>query len=290
MNKINWFPGHMKKALNEMAKEVKNIDALIYVLDARAPMACLNPSFFDLIGPKPILFVLNKVDLADEGKLSGVVNKLAGENRKVIMLTSTVSGAIGKVTSALNELCREKIEKFKNKGVNYYVRAMILGVPNSGKSTLTNNLCGRTKAETGNRPGVTKAKQWVKLSNNIEILDTPGALWPNLENENNALRLAFIGSIKDEVLQIEEIALSLIEALLKEYPNALKERYNVKGETPIELMEEIAKARKYTLRDGDYDYERTAKTLLDDFRKGKFGKITLLWNKKIMQKANMAKV
>lgn len=276
MNKINWFPGHMKKALNEMAKEVKNIDALIYVLDARAPMACLNPSFFDLIGPKPILFVLNKVDLADEGKLSGVVNKLAGENRKVIMLTSTVSGAIGKVTSALNELCREKIEKFKNKGVNYYVRAMILGVPNSGKSTLTNNLCGRTKAETGNRPGVTKAKQWVKLSNNIEILDTPGALWPNLENENNALRLAFIGSIKDEVLQIEEIALSLIEALLKEYPNALKERYNVKGETPIELMEEIAKARKYTLRDGDYDYERTAKTLLDDFRKGKFGKITLL--------------
>ena len=274
--KINWFPGHMKKALNEMAKEVKNIDALIYVLDARAPMACLNPSFFDLIGPKPILFVLNKVDLADESKLSGVVNKLAAENRKVIMLTSTVSGAIGKVTSALNELCKDKIEKFKNKGINYFVRAMILGVPNSGKSTLTNNLCGKTKAETGNRPGVTKAKQWVKLSNNIEILDTPGALWPNLENENNALRLAFIGSIKDEVLQIEEIALNLIETLLKEYKGSIKERYDVNELSALETMEEIAKKRGYVLRDGDFDYEKTARVILDDFRKGKFGKITLL--------------
>ena len=274
--KINWFPGHMKKALNEMAKEVKNIDVLIYVLDARAPMACLNPSFFDLIGPKPILFVLNKVDLADESKLSGVVNKLAAENRKVIMLTSTVSGAIGKVTSALNELCKDKIEKFKNKGINYFVRAMILGVPNSGKSTLTNNLCGRTKAETGNRPGVTKAKQWVKLSNNIEILDTPGALWPNLENENNALRLAFIGSIKDEVLQIEEIALNLIETLLKEYKGSIKERYDVNELSALETMEEIAKKRGYVLRDGDFDYEKTARVILDDFRKGKLGKITLL--------------
>ena len=240
-------------------------------------MACLNPSFFDLIGPKPILFVLNKVDLADESKLSGVVNKLAAENRKVIMLTSTVSGAIGKVTSALNDLCREKIEKFKNKGVNYYVRAMILGVPNSGKSTLTNNLCGKTKAETGNRPGVTKSKQWVKLSNNIEILDTPGALWPNLENEKTALNLAFIGSIKDEVLQVEEVALSLIEALKESYFGALKARFDVKeDQTPLEIMEEIAKKRKFILRDGDFDYERTAKAILDDFRKGKLGRITLL--------------
>jgi len=267
----------MKKALNEMAKEVKNIDALIYVLDARAPIACLNPSFFGLIGSKPILFVLNKVDLADESKLNKVQNTLIGENRKVIMLTSTVSGAISKVASALNELCSVQIEKFKAKGVNYFVRAMILGVPNSGKSTLTNNLCGKTKAETGNRPGVTKAKQWVKLSNNIEILDTPGALWPNLENEKTALNLAFIGSIKDEVLQVEEIALSLVEILKSDYPNALKTRYDINGSgSSLGIMEDIAKKRNFILKDGDFDYERTAKTLLDDFRKGKLGKITLL--------------
>lgn len=277
MNKINWFPGHMKKALEEMQAEVKNVDAVIYVLDARAPKACLNPSFVRIIGTKPILFVLNKCDLADEEKVKEFSQTLRSENIKCLMLNSTASGALNKVTNALNELCKSQIERFKNKGVNYFVRAMVLGVPNSGKSTLVNNLCGSARAVTGNRPGVTKGKQWVKLSNNIEILDTPGTLWPNLEVEETALQLAYIGSIKDDVLQIEELVLNLISDLQKLYPNLLEEKYQIEdlqNKTPIELLDEIAEKKKCLLKGGEIDYERAAKAILDDFRKNRIGKIT----------------
>lgn len=265
----------MKKALQEMQAEVKNVDAVIYVLDARAPKACLNPSFVKIIGNKPILYVLNKSDLADEAKIQTFSKTLITENSKVLILNSTMFGAVGKVSSALNELCKNQIERFKKKGVNYFVRAMVLGVPNSGKSTLVNNLCGSARAITGNKPGVTKGKQWVKLSNNIEILDTPGTLWPNLEVEETALELAYIGSIKDDVLQIEELALSLIEKLAKLYPKFLEEKYSISiKNAPLEMMEEIAEKRKYLLRGGDIDYERTAKAILDDFRKCRIGKIS----------------
>ena len=278
MNKINWFPGHMKKALSEMESEVKNVDAVIYVLDSRAPNACLNPSFVEIIGNKPILFVLNKFDLADEEKISKYAHMLEGENRRVIFLNSTASGAIKKVSSSLCELCSSKLERFKNKGVNYFVRAMVIGVPNSGKSTLVNNLCGITKAVTGNKPGVTKAKQWVKLSNNIEILDTPGTLWPNLADERLAHFLAYIGSIKDDVLNVEELVLDLIEELKNAYPKFLEERYKISLEdkTSLEIFDEIAQSKKLMLRGGEVDYERTAKLVLGDFRKGKIGKISLI--------------
>ena len=277
MNKINWFPGHMKKALEEMQAEVKNVDAVIYVLDARAPKACLNPSFVKIIGNKPILFILNKCDLANEQKVKEFAQNLISENSKCLLLNSTASGALNKVTNALNELCKNQIERFINKGVNYYVRAMVLGVPNSGKSTLVNNLCGSARAVTGNKPGVTKGKQWVKLSNNIEILDTPGTLWPNLEVEETALRLAYIGSIKDDVLQIEELVLQLIEDLKKLYPELLKEKYkidDVENKMPLEIFEEIAEMKKCLLKGGEIDYERAAKAILDDFRKCRIGKIT----------------
>ena len=277
MEKINWFPGHMQKALRMMEAEAKNVDALIYVLDSRAPFACLNPEFVRIIGSKPILYVLNKIDLADEKKIKEIKTKLPGENKLVIELNSTASGAIGLVTSSLNALCKATIEKYKNKGVNYFVRAMVLGVPNCGKSTLVNNLCGSKKAITGNKPGVTKGKQWVKLSNNIEILDTPGTLWPNLIDEGDPRKLAFIGSIKDDVVEVEQLSLFLLEALLKTYPKELEERFSVQVEnkTPLEIMEEIAERRKYVVRGGEIDYERTAKAILDDFRKGRIGKITL---------------
>ena len=277
MEKINWFPGHMQKALRMMESEAKNVDALIYVLDSRAPFACLNPEFVRIIGSKPILYVLNKIDLADEKKIKEIKANLPGENKLVIELNSTASGAIGLVTSSLNALCKATIEKYKNKGVNYFVRAMVLGVPNCGKSTLVNNLCGSKKAITGNKPGVTKGKQWVKLSNNIEILDTPGTLWPNLIDEGEARKLAFIGSIKDDVVEVEQLSLFLLEALLKTYPKELEERFSVQVEnkTPLEIMEEIAERRKYVVRGGEIDYERTAKAILDDFRKGRIGKITL---------------
>lgn len=276
MEKINWFPGHMQKALRMMEAEAKNVDALIYVLDARAPLACLNPEFVKIIGSKPILFVLNKIDLADEKKIKEIKTKLPGENKLVVELNSTSSGAINLVTNSLNLLCKQTIEKYRAKGVNYFVRAMVLGVPNCGKSTLVNNLCGVKKTITGNKPGVTKSKQWVKLSNNIEILDTPGTLWPNLVDERNAKHLAFIGSIKDDVVEIEQLALFLIEELLESYPIEFGERFGVEtsGELPLEVMEEIAEKRKYVVRGGEIDYERTAKAILDDFRKGRIGRIT----------------
>lgn len=276
MEKINWFPGHMQKALRMMEAEAKNVDALIYVLDARAPLACLNPEFVRIIGSKPILFVLNKIDLADEKKIKEIKTKLPGENKLVVELNSTSSGAINLVTNSLNLLCKQTIEKYRAKGVNYFVRAMVLGVPNCGKSTLVNNLCGVKKTITGNKPGVTKSKQWVKLSNNIEILDTPGTLWPNLIDERNAKHLAFIGSIKDDVVEIEQLALFLIEELLGSYPIEFGERFGVEtsGKLPLEVMEEIAEKRKYVVRGGEIDYERTAKAILDDFRKGRIGRIT----------------
>ena len=276
MEKINWFPGHMQKALRMMEAEVKNVDAVIYVLDSRAPLACLNPEFVRIIGEKPILYVLNKIDLADEKKIKEIKPSLPGQNKLIIELNSTASGALKLVSNSLTSLCKDKIEKFKNKGVNYFVRAMVLGVPNSGKSTLVNNLCGVGKAVTGDKPGVTKAKQWVKLSNNIEILDTPGTLWPNLAVESDARKLAFIGSIKDDVISVEELCLFLIEEFCGHYKKEFEERFSVEteGKTPLEIMEEVAEKRKYVIKGGEIDYERTAKAIIDDFRKGRIGKIT----------------
>lgn len=279
MKKINWFPGHMTKALRMMQEEVKNVDAIIYVLDARAPLACLNPAFISVIGEKPILFVLNKIDMADSVKIKEIKKKFAYKNTDVLELNSTASGALKTVTKALNMLCKEKIERFKAKGINYFVRAMVVGVPNSGKSTLVNNLCGITKATTGNIPGVTRGKQWVKLSNNIEILDTPGTLWPNLDDQKITRQLAYIGSIKDDVIPIAELSLFLIEDLLEHYKKAFYERYDlseevVQGLETYEILDLIAEKRKYLIKGGEIDYDRTAVAIIDDFRKGRIGKIT----------------
>ncbi|MGN0748592.1 MAG: ribosome biogenesis GTPase YlqF [Christensenellales bacterium] len=277
MQKINWFPGHMKKALRMMQEEIKNIDALIYVLDGRAPKACLNPEFVSLAKGKPILFVINKIDLSDQKKIDEIKRELKDENNAILELNSTASGAIKLVESALNKLCQKIIDRYKSKGVNYFVRAMVVGVPNSGKSTLVNNLCGNARAITGDKPGVTKGKQWVKLSNNIEVLDTPGTLWPNLIDEKNARKLAFIGSIKDEIISSEELSLFLIEELCESYPKEFCERYglDIKDKTPLEILENVALSRKYLIKGGEIDYERTAKAIIDDFRKGRIGRITL---------------
>jgi ribosome biogenesis GTPase A len=270
----------MAKSLRMMSAEVKNIDAIIYVLDARAPLSCLNPVFLEMIGNKPVLFILNKIDLADSIKIKSIKSNLKTENSDVLELNSTASGALKAITNSLNNLCKSQIERFKNKGVNYFVRAMVIGVPNSGKSTLVNNLCGSAKAATGDKPGVTKGKQWVKLSNNIEILDTPGVLWPNLENKRCALNLAYIGSIKDEVVSIFDLSLNFIEDMIQQYKSLFFARFklteqDVKDKTSYEILELIGRNRKYLIKGGEVDLERTAFTIIDDFRKGKIGKITL---------------
>lgn len=276
--KINWFPGHMTKALRMMAEEIKNIDAIIYVLDARAPMSCLNPSFYNITENKPTLYVLNKADLCEKNDIEYWLHFFNKQNCRAIALDSTTSGSAKSISEILRIMCKEKIDKFKSKGLNIGVKAMVLGVPNSGKSTLTNNLVGKAKAKAGNKPGVTRGKQWINIGNGIELLDTPGTLWPNLENQDIARNLVFIGSISDDVVDINDVSLELIEYFKNNYPKNLEERYNIvieKNQKPIEILENICISRKYLLKKNEYDYDRTSRAVIDDFRKGKLGKIIL---------------
>ncbi len=275
--KINWFPGHMTKALRTMEKEIKTVDFVIYVLDARAPLASVNPKFQELVGGKPIIYVLNKIDLADDSVTDQFRKYFCSSNSTCLALNCTQSGIISKIESVAKTLCSAKIDKYRAKGLTAILRCMVLGVPNSGKSTLVNNLCGAGRAVTGNKPGVTKGKQWVRATSTFEVLDTPGTLWPSFSEEWQGENLALVGSIRDEVFDVGELALVLIEKLQKLYPNALSSRYNVdtQDKTALEIYEDIAAAKKFMLRGGEVDYERTAKTIVDDFRKTRLGKITL---------------
>ena len=267
--KINWFPGHMKKALELMKEEMKKVDIILYVLDSRAPKSCINPSFNEIVKDKPILYIFNKFDLCDQEKVKNYAKSFKNDKTDFIFLNSTQSGVKKEVIKKINLLC-EKNEKFEKNGIKTVLRAMVIGVPNTGKSTLVNNLCEKAKAVTGNKAGVTKAKQWFRLSEGIEICDTPGSLYPNLSNQENAKSLAFIGSIKNEVLIETEIAEELIKRLVKLYNEEFSQRY--KG---AKTLEEIAKVRGYILSKDEVDIERTAKAVLQDFRDGRIGKMTI---------------
>lgn len=273
---IQWFPGHMTKAIRNMENDVKKVDLIIYVLDARAPFSCVNPEFTKLIGNKPIIYVLNKSDLADDKQLSKWVGFFTTQNSVCVMLNSTQTNAGKILVQKINSLLESKIQKYTNKGVVMINRAMVLGVPNSGKSTLINNLCGKYKAITGDKPGVTKNTQWVKIGGNIELLDTPGTLWPSFENQEIAKNLAYIGSIRDEVVDIPELSLDFIAKIKEFYPKLLADRYNISLEgQPAEILERICMARKFIIKGGEVDYDRGSRAIIDDFRKGRLGKITL---------------
>lgn len=273
---INWYPGHMTKSIRMMEENIKLVDAVIYVLDARAPKSCMNPNFDKFIEKLPVVFVLNKADLANEESVARWKKRLKGENREAVSVNSTISKTSSSVVALLKKLCSGKINKFQQKGVKATVRVMIMGVPNTGKSTLTNNLCGKAKAITGNRAGVTRGKQWVKVSDTIEVMDTPGTLYPKLSDQTVAKHLAFMGSIKDEVVDGYELALALLEELSLRFPFALKNRYGIEIlDTPENLLSLIAKKRGYVLRGNELDLERASDAILDDFRKGRMGRITL---------------
>lgn len=277
MVKINWFPGHMTKALREMEEEAKNVDMIIYVIDARAPKSCVNPEFIRIIGNKPILYVLNKVDMVLEQDIKPFISYFKTPNSDVICLDSTKSGAIKQIEPAMVKLCLEKLNKYKQKGFKINLRAMVLGVPNSGKSTLINNLCGVKKATTGNKAGVTRGKQWLALKNGFEVLDTPGTLYPNIVNQQIALNLAYIGSIRNEVLDINELAVDFLNFCKKNYFSVLQQKYNIQDVnlTAFEMLDEIAIFKHYLLKGAEPDYDRTCMSIIDDFRKGKLGKIIL---------------
>lgn len=273
---IQWFPGHMTKALRMMEENAKIVDAIGYVLDARAPLSCFNPQFQSIVGNKPCVFILNKCDLADPAKVELWCDFFRKNDRPFVKVTATVSAEATNVANAFESATDFLRAKYRSKGVFKPIRVMILGVPNCGKSTIINCLSGKKAVITGDKPGVTKGKQWVRLSSGVELLDTPGTLWPKFDNENVAARLSFIGSIKDDVVDLIEVANLLISQLVELYPNCLQTRYNVScsGKTSSDILEEIAVKRGFLVRGGTTDTERCAKAILDDFRKGKLGKIT----------------
>lgn len=276
--KIQWFPGHMTKALREMEQNVKKVDLIIYVLDSRAPLSCVNPQFAELIGNKPIIYVLNKIDLADDVQTENWKKHFSKENTLAIPLNSTMTNAGKTIVAGMEKLLASKIERNKQKGITMPLRAMVIGVPNCGKSTLINNLCGKYKAITGDRPSVTRSTQWVKIAGNIEVLDTPGTLWPSFDDDEIAHNLAYINAIKDEVLDPAELVLDFISKMLKDYPQQFTERYNLEINEefqPVDYLSQVCENRKFMSKGGEIDWERGARAILDDFRKGRLGKITL---------------
>ena len=272
---IQWFPGHMTKALRMMEENVKIVDAVGYVLDARAPLACFNPSFTKIVGNKPCVFILNKCDLADANKVAAWCNYFSSRGDSYVKVTATASAEAAKITAAFDTATAPIRAKYQQKGLFKPVRCLVLGVPNCGKSTIINCLSGRKTTITGDRPGVTKGKQWVRLKSGLELLDTPGTLWPKFDDERTAYELCFIGSIKDDVVDVTDVALHLLSTLSEAYPQNLTERYKVEILPATEMFEQIAQKRGFLLRGGEIDGERCAKAILDDFRKGKLGKITL---------------
>lgn len=275
---INWYPGHMTKAFRLMEKEIKLVDVVLYVLDSRAPFSCVNPKFPALIGGKPIIYVFNKYDMADKQKVDKWIEYFKSDNTRCLTTDSTASGSSKKVETAIKDILKPKIEKFKLKNMNPTLRAMVIGVPNSGKSTLINNLCGKAKTVTGNKPGVTKGKQWVKIASGIELLDMPGTLWPSFDNSCVARHLAYIGSIKEEVLDIPGLSLDFIGDVRDIDKNCLENRYNFTIEddqSNLEVLENICQSRKYLVKGGDFDYDRGSFALISDFKQGKLGNITL---------------
>lgn len=264
----------MSKSVSMMEKDFKQVDAAIYVLDARAPHSCLNPEIDRIIGKKPIVFALNKADLGEATRLDGWIKALTRENRVAVKTVAASAAGCAAVLAAIKTLCKSKIEKYAAKGAAITVRAMTVGVPNTGKSTLINALCRGAKTRTGDKAGVTRGKQWVRVNDCLEILDTPGTLYPKLSDEAVARRLAYMGSIRDEVVDTVELAEFFLRELFSYEANILKERYRIEGDDGS-LLEKVARARGYVVRGGTLDTDRAAGAVLDDFRKGRLGKITL---------------
>ena len=275
---INWYPGHMKKTKEMVQNNLKLVDVVIELLDARIPLSSKNPEIDKLAQNKPRVVVLNKSDLSDRAKLNKWISYYQSKGIKAIPVDTLKGSGVNKIVEECKNVTKEKMDALKEKGrKERAIRVMIVGVPNVGKSSLINKLTGRKSTQTGDRPGVTKGKQWVRLKGNLELLDTPGILWPKFEDQKIALNLAFTRAIKDEILDIDTLGLKFIEKMSDIEPEKLKARYKLDslGEEPLETMEMIGRKRGFILGRNELDYTRIAKTVLNEFREGKLGQITL---------------
>ena len=273
MKFIQWFPGHMTKAMRMMEESVKVCDGIIYVLDARCPASSYNKNLKKTFGSRPVLYVLNKCDLADK-KVDEFVKLIRSKGGACIKLNAVNANSRRDIAGAIASLVAEKQQKSLAKGYNRIFRFMVCGVPNTGKSTLINLLSREKRAATGDKAGVTRGKQWIRCDG-FELLDTPGTTPPAFENQKLAIRLAFVGSLNDDILDIDDVALALLEEFWQKYPQYLSERYGIEGGTPLEMLETVCHRRGFMLRGGDFDYERGERAVLDDFRKGRLGPVTL---------------
>ena len=275
---IQWYPGHMTKAKRAMKEDVKLVDLVIELVDARAPLASRNPDIDSLAAGKGRVILLNKADLASEKANAAWITYFESQGFQVMKIDARAKATLKQLNALIQEACKEKIERDRRRGIlNRPVRAMVVGIPNVGKSTFINSFAGKAAAKTGNKPGVTKGNQWIRLNKQVELLDTPGILWPKFEDQRVGLLLAFLGSINDEILEKDELASELADYLRNITPGLLKERYGIEedGKKPYELLDEIAAARACLTKGGVNDLTKAARLLLDEFRGGKLGRITL---------------
>lgn len=287
---INWYPGHMAKTMKQVEADLKLIDIVIEILDARIPISSQNPEIQKLVKNKKRIIILNKCDLADEKENKNWVKYFEEVNIPVILCNSNNGDGVNKTISKINEIMQEEREIAKQKGRNKIARAMIIGVPNVGKSSFINRVSNKSAMQVGNKPGVTKNKQWIRLSNNIELLDTPGVLWPRIEKQETALNLAYTGTIKSDILDEIEVAYNLIKYLMSEYRENVIERYKLNSdildrifnnsdiednEKIVEIMNYIGEKRGAIARGNNVDLDKTSRIILEDFRSGNLGRITL---------------
>ena len=272
-----WYPGHMTKAKRMMQENIKLIDLVIEVTDARIPLSSRNPDIDELGKNKARLILLNKEDLADDSRTEQWMEYFRSKGYYAVKINARSGAGMKGILPVIMESCKEKIERDRRRGIlNRPVRAMVVGIPNVGKSTFINSFAGKACTKTGNKPGVTKGKQWIRINKNVELLDTPGILWPKFEDQEVGAKLAMVGSIKDEILNLEELSLELLAYLHREYEGVLVQRYQIiESENNVTMLEEIARNRKCIQKGQELDYTKAANILLEEFRNGKIGRITL---------------
>jgi len=275
---VQWYPGHMAKAKRQIIENLKLVDAICEIVDARIPISSRNPDIDEIVGQKPRMMILNRVDQADPNVTREWVEYFNSKGIMTIETNCKNGNGTAKYSQAINKLLEEKVRRYKETGqIGRTLKAMVVGVPNVGKSSFINQVSKKKAAKVEDRPGLTKCQQWVTVDKSLELLDTPGILWPKFDNRETGLRLAYTGAIKYDVLDIETIACCFCEFLKNNYPNALKERYKISLESDlgVELLEEIAKKRGCLISGGEVDYTRTANILFEDYRSGKLGRISL---------------